>query len=807
MRIIRAILGWVFKLNPLRISLLIMAAFVFLYTQKEGARRLLEQDVYNPPFKFLQLIESKAYDTRFQIVNAIESLRPEISGDIVIAEIDDASVAHWGWPFPRSKWGDFLARMEEYGAAVVAFDVVFADPGEYLGLKFIRDAVEKYESMDLSSPPRVRYSRRLYSYFNRVKDFGDYMEKKQIEADQDRVFAQALDGMDNVVLGWYGYRSRQELLAQPDQDFTEEAEFLMPSNMPVIFTHGWDMNKLVKGFWKVRFMGLQTNIRSLSENASHFGFFTAIPDVVDGTLRRTPLISVFTLDESSPDRENTFIYPALGLSAVSVFLDKDPVIQIGNLGARIALGDRIIPTDQYGRVLINWMGRKGTFPYESVHDIITGYENSPDKDPEKIFKNKIVFIGSTTIGAHDLRNTPFGNAPGVEMHANVVSNILKGNTLIKPDWFFVFDVLFIISVGIVFGLVLPRLSAIWGGVVTVILFLAYLGLNFYFFLGKQYSFSLVFPLSELAFVYIGITIYRYATEEREKRFIKGTFEHYLSPAVIEHLMEDPSKLKLGGEERIMTAFFSDIQGFTTISENLKHAVVPFLNEYLTEMCDIILGYDGTIDKFEGDAIIAFFGAPLDMPDHAVRACLCTVDIQEKMVELRKKWADDGLPPIHMRIGVNSGEMTVGNMGSRHRFDYTMIGDEVNLAARLEGAGKQYKVYSLISQATREAAGDLVEVRYLDSVRVVGKDLPVKIYELLGKKGEVQDKKRRVAEAFSRARVTYQEKDFESAIILFQQALEIDPEDGPSQVFINRCHNYMQSPPPEDWDGVFSITEK
>jgi adenylate cyclase len=305
-----------------------------------------------------------------------------------------------------------------------------------------------------------------------------------------------------------------------------------------------------------------------------------------------------------------------------------------------------------------------------------------------------------------------------------------------------------------------------------------------------------------------VTLYRYATEEAEKRFIKGAFGQYMSPIVIDQLMDDPSKLNLGGEKKVLTAFFSDIQSFSSFSEKMEpDELVQFLNIYLTEMCDIILKYDGTIDKFEGDAIIAFFGAPIDFPDHAERASLCSAEIQAAMENFRIEWAKDGWPAVHMRIGLNTGDIVVGNMGSRDRMDYTMMGDAVNLAARLEEAAKQYKIYSMISEFTYEAAKDVIDVRELDSTRVVGKELPVRVYEILGKKGEVEEKKLKAARTFEVGLKLYREQKFEEAKKTFEDALKINPEDGPSIIFIDRCEDFIDSPPGEVWDGVYVMTKK
>jgi adenylate cyclase len=810
MNLIKRIIGWFLKLTPFRISLLFTFVFIVLFIEKERG-----------DLRSLDLIEANAYDIRFQSLHLLgqsDSLPQGIrkvfekksSDKVVIASIDERTVSHFGWPFPRSKWADFIARMREYGAKVVAFDVVFDQPGEYAGYEFLEATINKSRELGLDKYMDIERRRRRGDLERKVSEFMTYVEQKRKEANWDLLFAEELKKTDGIVLGWFGYRYQWEIETLKDQDFSDNAALL--KGMSILPITKFDYPRLLRMFRDVSFVGLQTNLPALSENASFFGFFTASPEEIDGTIRRAFTIGMFTLDKENPSEENTYFYPSLSMAAIISYYNKLPRLNVGPLGAELYLGDKLIPTDKSGKVLINWMGPQHTYKYISIYDIITGFTDpdlkEEDRDPEKLLKDKIVLVGSEAIGVHDLRTTPFGTAPGVEMHANVVSNILNNDTLIQPEWFRMFDLAFILMVGIIFGLILPRMTAISGGIVTLIMFLGYLGTNIYLFVAYNYSFTIVFPLAEILFIYIGVTIYRYATEEREKRFIKGAFEHYLSPNVITQLMDDPGLLKLGGERKVLTAFFSDIQSFSTFSERMEpEDLVQFLNVYLTEMCDIVLKYNGTIDKFEGDAIIAFFGAPVDFDDHAAKAALCAAEIQERMVTLREKWKGEGLPEVHMRIGLNTGTMVVGNMGSRDRMDYTMMGNSVNLAARLEGAAKQYRIYSMISQFTRDAAGDVVETRELDSVQVVGIEEPVRVYEILGKKGAVSPGKMGVAQVFQEGLALYRQRQWIQAVERFEKALALDPKDGPSKVFIARCEEFSENPPGAGWDGVYRMTSK
>lgn len=821
--------GRVFRLTPFRISALFVILLVYLYIQKE--KSVIKHLIGEPArFLSLELIEAKAYDVRFQVANLLFSDRykKSASKDVVIVAIDDRSLAYYGYPFPRNLWGDFIRKMREGGTKAVAFDMVFDTPAQYLGLKLVRDTADKYRELGLLDltpqpeesntverrrpPPRTGIPR---NYYLKLNEFSKFLSEKEREADPDAVFAEELKKTEGVVLGWFGYRSFAEVEKLADKDFMKKVKLLEPSWLSVmgLGEQGRPLDRDLGKMWQAQFVGLDTNFPLLSQSVSHFGFFVATPDTIDGTIRQTLAISFFTKDLNAPTLEDTHGFPSLALAAVSVFQGLDPVIQVGPQGVRsIAIGDKLIPTDESGRILINWMGPYETFKYYSIYDVLTDFvHQDPARakiDPKTVFKGKIVLVGSTAIGAHDMRNSPFGNTAGVEMHANVISNILNDNALIRPMWFRMFDILFIIIVGLLFGLVLPRLSAVRGGILALAFFLGYLFINVYFFVFRQYSFTIVFPLAEILLIYLTVTIYRYATEEREKRFIKKAFEFYLSPPVIDQLMKDPSRLKLGGESKVLTAFFSDIQSFSSFSEKMKpQELVRFLNIYLTEMCNIILSYDGTIDKFEGDAIIAFFGAPIDFPDHAIKACLCAAEIQKKMVAYRKLWQEQGFPEVHMRIGLNTGPMVVGNMGSMDRMDYTIMGDAVNLASRLEAAGKQYKIYGMISEDTMKAAGDAIEVRELDVIKVMGKAQGVKVYELLGKRGEVDPRKLEVARIFEKGLALHWQRYWAQAVEQFQKALALDPNDGPSRVFISRCEEYSDTPPPSGWDGVYEMKTK
>ncbi len=441
--------------------------------------------------------------------------------------------------------------------------------------------------------------------------------------------------------------------------------------------------------------------------------------------------------------------------------------------------------------------------------------------PERI-KDKILFYGLTADGTSDLSIIPFqGSYPMVGIYPNVFNTILTENFIRRmPSWF---NTLLIFLVGILISQTVPRFKVVSGALLVGAMIITYSVIAFIAFTHGGYWLEIAGPLMILVIGYLGHTIYGYLKKEQEKDFVQGAFGHFLSPVVVGQIMENPDMLgQLGGEERVMTAFFSDIASFSTISECLTPIeLVTFINEYLSEMCDIVEQYGGTIDKFEGDAIVAFFGAPIYYEDHAVRAVMSCIDQQKKLVELRQRWSLQGaLPPAldelrkrwegqqrtfaQVRIGVTAGPMVVGNMGSRTRTDYTMMGDTVNLAARFESGQKVYGTNVMVNDLIYNQVKDLVEARKLDVLQVVGKEEPVSAYEILERKGELSDKQYALLDLYGQGMAAFEAYEFVAAQELFEKCLALDPLDGPSALYLDRCEDFAENKPS---DLVFRATDK
>lgn len=436
--------------------------------------------------------------------------------------------------------------------------------------------------------------------------------------------------------------------------------------------------------------------------------------------------------------------------------------------------------------------------------------------PPDWFRDKIVLLG-TGFHAEDRFRGPFYDAPdstgviygwiyGIEVHAATLDNLLMGRHPVPLGPVLILGLLLLLAL-MVTGMVFWR-GVGWGAGIGVLLAVATAALAVVAF-GKGYlHVPIVGPTLALAFSFLGSTTYVSIIEGKEKRVIRGAFAKYVSPAVVDQLVADPSRLKLGGEKRSISILFSDLAGFTSLSETMDpEKLLSLLNQYLDQMAEIVLQEGGTLDKYIGDAVMAFWGAPAALPDHALRACRTALRMQRRLSELDQEWAASGLPELHMRIGVNTGAPVVGNIGGEKRFDYTALGDAVNLAARLEPACKSYHVEILISHNTRVGAGDAVLVRELDLLAVYGKREPVPVYELLGLAGDEVSSRAELLQQYDRGLAAFRNRDFELALQYFQAATELDPNDGPSQLYVERCHECILNPPPADWDFVERRTVK
>jgi len=470
----------------------------------------------------------------------------------------------------------------------------------------------------------------------------------------------------------------------------------------------------------------------------------------------------------------------------------------------VKLGDIEIPTEQDARMFINFRGPDRTFPTYSLSDVIAG-RLSPN-----LFKDKVVLVGATAKGAGDLIVTPYtARLPGVEKHANVIDCILCKDFLRRDAGVILTDLMIILAVGLLVSLFVAFLRPA-GGFLATLLLLAVIGWYGYHQFARHYVWhNVTYPSLTILVTGGLVTLYRFSTEARSKREVKRVFEQYMQASVVTEVLRHADQIKLGGDVREITVFFSDLAGFSTISERLTpQGVIAFLNQVYDEMAPAILQRNAFLDKFWGDALVAAFGVPIPQPDHAIQACLAALDCQARLDHLNEKLEADGQPLAKVRIGLHSGQAVVGNVGSRQakRFNYTALGDAVNVGARLESTNKDFQTNIIISSATYALAKYAVEARELGTILVKGRREPVPIYELLGEINKAPGHKLVLADIFHHGLELYLKREWDHAIFAFQKALAHTPNDGPSMAYLRACKAFKDNPPPDDWDGILVMKE-
>jgi adenylate cyclase len=689
-------------------------------------------------------LEFKTYDLRVNL--AAESLKP--ADDILVILLDQNSIdwasreRNWSWPWPRKAYGELLEYMRAGGASAVAFDVLFSEPSVY-------------------------------------------------GVEDDKAFASGASGFGRSVLGVFFSTQSGNTFSWP-QD----------ARKPLFQLDGFDAALLPKYDISQQIpegedgrIGAQFPVEPIRNAAAVLASVTGKPDS-DSIFRRMRLFTFFD-GKAVP-----------GLAAGSFLADGKPE-QIGYNSKKqvIEWGDYDLPVDKNGNSLLRFRGNLDRYiPYSAgaVLQSAEAYQKGEEPMlPPEDFKGKYIFFGFYAPGLFDICNSPISSVyPGMGMHITLLDNLLRQDfNRESPVWVGIllsFVVIVLITLLVIYSKRIP--IAICGGAVIL---LGILGLGMGAYYWAELWIPVVAPIIGIGLAFVTAVMYNYATEGKQKLFIKSAFSQYLSPSVIDQLLSDPERLSLGGERREISIFFSDVQGFTTISEKLDPAqLTELLNDYLTIMTDTILESGGTIDKYEGDAIIAFWNAPLSFEDHADRALKASLMCQQLMVDQQEFFKNKYGCSILTRIGLNTGYAVVGNMGSSKRFDYTMIGDSVNLAARLEGLNKQFGTYLMCTEATfKQAAGTgSFFGRKLALVAVVGKKEPVAVWEPMPE--GVFTAKQAVFQRFDEARDLFYEGKFDRALPLFQALAD---QDKPSFYYIEQCVYYQERP--EEWKGFWQARSK
>ncbi len=711
---------------------------------------------------FMARLENFAYDKRLLLT------MPRTADDrIVIVDIDEKSLAREGrWPWSRKTVARLMDQLfETYGIYVVGLDVVFAEPEESTALRLIKLLQQ--------------------SELNDERKFQRQLPTLREAFDHDRMFARSLEGR-NVVLGlFFG-----------DADASGEiprAGVLPPPLFPLDEFAARDVPF-------VRSPGYAGNLAMFQQSASAAGHHMYQPDS-DGVVRRVPMLHL----------HRGGLYEALSLAVTRVALKVDqleygPPAEAGASGYSslewLSVGGVRVPVDERAQALVPYRGRRGSFPYVSATDVLNG-----SADPETL-RGRIVLIGATAEGLLDLRATPVGpKFPGVEVHANLISGILDDSIKHNPAYAVAAEFVLLLVSGVIMAMLLPLLSPLWASATTLALLAGILGVNL---AAWQYA-NLAFPVSAGLLAILVLFLFNmswgFFIESRGKRQLANRFGQYVPPELVDEMSKNPEAFSMDTRNQNLTVLFSDVRDFTTISEQLTPSELSrLMNEYLSPMTKIIYDHRGTIDKYMGDAIMAFWGAPVVDPEHARHGLQAAVAMSTKMRELRAEFGKRGWPEIRIGIGLNTGQMNVGNMGSRYRVAYTVMGDAVNIGSRLEGLTKGYGVEIIVSEATRNAVPEYAYLE-LDRVRVKGKDEPVTIYEPVGLLKECDQATRQRLKTFSDILRSYRARMWDDAETRLRQLAELEPNCRLCSLYLSRITAYRASPPEAGWDGVFVHSTK
>lgn len=676
---------------------------------------------------------------------------------VMIVDLDERSLRALGrWPWPRKLMSEFLDRAVEQGAKVVALDMTFSEIDQLPGAdKRLGDAVQRSQG------------KVILGYFMHFPQTG---------------LGRAIENNGGA-----------------DPELPVRFKTLQPSAINVADISGQNRASRLR---LSPVVDLVTPIPEVARGTSHLGYFNSWPDK-DNTSRTT--LPVYPVRAAKESRHNYF--PSLGLAAAAQYLNATPqiifddsepfrLLLIDNRGDKI----REIPIDTDARLAFNYYGSLRSFTYVSAVDVIRGVL------PRGTLRDKLLLVGSSSAGVFDLVKIPHEifrgyQTPGVELHATLAANILDGKFL-RNSWWIYFMLLLLPPMVLI--AVLARSGPVLGLAAAAGLIVAEILFSYWMLVNRGTIIWVATPTLALAFVYVGMTFMQYRAEEVRRRFIKRAFEHYLSPTVIQQIVENPEQLQLKGERRRLTILFSDIRDFTSISEQLTPtALHDLLTAYLTPMTEIIINNNGTLDKYIGDAIMAFYGAPVHMHDHVQRCCVSALEMQRALHQLLRL---PGMPPLQIGIGINTGEVSVGNMGSTRLFDYTVLGDAVNLASRLEGVNKLYGTGIIVSESTYLDAKDAFIFRELDRIQVKGKQNVVTVYELVNEPQRATTDDLKLIADFHSGLGYYREQRWQEAIDCFERCLRINPQDSPSLLFIDRCARYRLVAPVA-WDGIFRLDAK
>jgi len=715
---------------------------------------------------FIDQLDSIIYDARLRL-----TMPGDADPRIVILDIDEKSLGEIGrWPWSRNVMAQLVDKLfDQYQVVQLGFDVVWAERDTSSGMEVL-EALAQKELKDASG---------FQSAYQQLRGSLDY----------DGIFAASIKGRP-VVLGYYfnGEENAVRVNAIPE---------------PVLPKGTFEGRQVAFTRWN----GYTGNLPIYLKNAVAAGHFNPLVDD-DGVSRRVPMVLEYDgayYEPFSLAMVRTHVAVATGtLPKVEPGFPSADALSKSYSGMEwIRVGPYTVPVDNEAAALIPYRGPKATFAYVSLADVLK------DRVKPEALRGKIALVGTTAPGLQDLRSTPVGSTyPGVEAHANMIAGILNYGVKQKPPYVLGAEVLLLLIGGVALSLLIPMFSALWATVTAAAGLALITGLNFTVWSGANLVLPLAASILMIAFLYTMNMAYGYFVESRSKRQFTELFGQYVPPELVDRMATDPEKYSMEPRAAELTILFSDVRGFTGISEALRpEELREYINEYLTDMSGIIRSqFRGTLDKYIGDAIMAFWGAPVDDPQHARNGVLAALQMQKECEVLNAKFAARGWPELKIGVGLNSGSVRVGDMGSQVRRAYTVMGDAVNVASRLEGRTKHYGVGILVGESTHDAVKD-VTFREVDRIRVKGKDAAVTIYEPLGLTDTITPQMQEELRLWNQALQAYRARQWDEADGTLRDLRRINPDCGLYGSFSEKTAEKRRNPPPDGWDGVTAFDEK
>jgi adenylate cyclase len=703
----------------------------------------------------VQELRVRVFDTFQRFEPRVKTARP-----VTIIDIDEKSLAKFGqWPWPRTRIADMIINLSRLGAAAIAVDVLFPEP-------------------DRLNPDAVADSMRYLDEATRIR--------LRTLPSNDQILGDAIK-RSRVVLGETGLG---EVNPQLDKTFPVTGIAMLGEDpQPFLFD----------------FPGLLRNVKPLEEAAAGRGLLT-IRTERDGIVRRVPMM-LLAQGAMMPSLSFEILRVVTGTPTIIVKSDQTGIKSVGVRGFEV-------PTDRNGQLWVHF-ARQDPSIYVSAADVLDG------SIPVDKVDHKLVLIGTSAVGLNDIKTTPVSSVmPGVEIHAQVLEAALTKSLLSRPTSIIVVELLAAIVLGILVIILAPMFGPVALVAIGALFATLVIGTSWYFYSQQRLLIDLTYPLLSTTAVYLTLIFSSFVREQRQRKQVRGAFAQYMSPVLVEQLAQSPEKLVLGGEEREMTIMFSDVRGFTSISESYKHdpqGLTALMNRFLTPLTNAILARKGYIDKYMGDAIMAFWNAPLDDKVHELNACEAAVDMLERVDELNQareqEALEEGRPfiPLNVGVGLNTGTCVVGNMGSDLKFNYSVLGDSVNLASRLEGQSKEYGFPIIVGSKTALAVKEKFAILELDFIMVKGKKEPEVIYAIAGREDTAQSGRfQRLRNLTIEMLACYRGRDWDGALEAIERGRRTD-EAHSLELLYNlyeaRIRDYQNNPPPEDWNGAFALLTK